>query len=113
MGGLISGLRLQMTDKNWKRHERETAKAFNSVRTGPTGKDNADIIAWNGNLLIECKQRKSLPKWLKDAISQVQGYVAQSGNDSLGIVILHETGQRHSTDYVVMQRDDFLNWFGE
>ena len=97
-----------MADKNWKRHERETAKAFGSTRTGPTGKDNADIIACDGRLLIECKQRKAIPKWLKDAMAQVQGYVTQSEIEPIGIVILHETGQRHSADFVIMQRDDFL-----
>ena len=94
-----------MPDKQWKATERRIAREFGGKRTGPGRPNEPDIrTSW---LSIEVKERKKLPKWLKEAIILAQGK-AHSGQ--LPIVVLHETGRKD--DIVVMSRKDFIDWFG-
>lgn len=95
-----------MGDKAWKDHERKTARAFGGKRVGPTGKVGPDIHhKW---LSIECKERKSLPAWLLDAMRQI---TTASSTNKLPIVVLHQLGDRHNNDLVVIRQFDFVNWF--
>jgi hypothetical protein len=95
-----------MTDKNWKRVERTIARRLNGRRQGATGRTGADVV--NDWLVAEVKHRRRLPQWLKDALTQ-----AKSGaGERLAIVVLHEAGQRHSDDLVVLRLGDFQDWFG-
>jgi hypothetical protein len=48
----------------FKATEREIAKRLGGERTGHLG--GADVVT--GWLSVECKHRKTLPKWLKDAL---------------------------------------------
>ena len=94
-----------MPDKQWKHTERRIAREFGGKRTGPGRPNDPDIrTSW---LSIEVKERKKLPKWLKEAIILAQG---KAYPGQLGIVVLHETGLRD--DIVVMLGSDFLDWFG-
>ena len=96
-----------MTDKTWKQTERAVARRLNGKRLGATGRTGADVVT--GWLSVEVKHRRRLPAWLKDAQRQ-----AQSGaGERLPIVVLHEAGQRHSDDLVVLRLADFQDWFGE
>ena len=61
-------------------------------------------------LAVEAKLRRHLPEWLKAAMSQA---VAAAGLNQLPIVVLHECGQRHDGDLVLLRLDDFCDWFGE
>ncbi len=91
----------------WKNVERAIAKRLNGKRLGATGQATADVVSdW---LSAEVKHRRKLPEWLKDALAQAQ---AGSG-ERLPIVILHENGQRHDNDLVLMRLADFEDWFGE
>ena len=98
-----------MTRTAWKAHERRTAQALGGQRAGATGRDNADIVG-NERLTIECKERKALPQWLKDAVHQVLGYAENT--DTLPIVVIHELGARGDNDLVVMRRKDFVELLG-
>jgi len=91
----------------WKQAERAIAKRLGGQRLGATGRATADVqTAW---LSVEVKSRKSLPLWLKDALAQA----SNGASERLPIVILHEAGQRHSDDLVLMRLGDFEAWFGE
>lgn len=90
----------------WKNVERIIAKRLNGKRLGATGQATADVVSdW---LSVEVKHRKELPGWLKDALSQAR----RGAGERLPIVILHESGQRHDNDLVLLSLADFQNWFG-
>ncbi|GAP06235.1 hypothetical protein ATHL_01083 [Anaerolinea thermolimosa] len=96
-----------MADTTWKQTERAIAGRLNGKRQGAVGRTGADVV--NDWLAVEVKHRRRLPQWLKDALTQ-----ARSGaGDRLPIVVLHEAGQRHSADLVLVRLADFQDWFGE
>jgi len=91
----------------WKQTERAIAKRLNGQRIGASGRTGADVV--NDWLAVEVKHRKRLPEWLKAALEQ-----ARNGADErLPIVVLHEAGQRHANDLVLLRLADFQDWFGE
>lgn len=92
--------------RTFKGVERALAKRLNGERTGHTG--GADVVTdW---LCVEVKSRATLPRWVRDAIGQAK---RNAGIEQLPVAILHQTGQRHDGDLVVMTLADFENWFGE
>jgi len=96
-----------MTDKVWKQTERAVARRLNGRRQGATGRTGADVVSdW---LSVEVKHRKRLPEWLKTALDQAR----TGAGERLALAILHEAGQRHSDDLVLMRLADFQEWFGE
>lgn len=96
-----------MPDAAWKANERALAKRLNGRRVGPTGRTGSDVA--HPLFAIECKERKEVPLWLQDAVSQSQGAARQ---DQLPIVVLHQLGRRHDNDLVVMRLRDFEKWAG-
>lgn len=97
-----------MTDKNWKASERNIAKRLNARRVGCTGHNTADVV--NGWLSVEVKTRKRLPSWLTDALRQAHD---NTQGDRLPLVILHQVGDQHRRDVVVMTLKNFEDWFGD
>lgn len=93
----------------WKTHERRTAKTLGGVRTGPTGRNTNDVE--HGWLAVECKHRKSLPDWLMGAMRQAKAN--SNKGEKLPVVVLHQLGQRHADDLVVMRMADFKDYFGD
>lgn len=97
-----------MGDRAWKRTERAIAARLNGARIPVDGRGGRpDVDA--GWLVVECKERKALPLWLKSALAQA---VAAARPDQLPAVVLHELGARHSDDLVVMRLADFELWHG-
>jgi len=90
----------------FKATERQIAKRLGGERHGHLG--GADVVA--GWLSVECKHRKTLPKWLKGALEQAKG---NADDGQLGLVVLHEHGARHDDDLVLLSLADFEQWFGE
>ena len=97
-----------MTDKTWKQTERAVARRLNGRRQGATGRTGADVV--NDWLAVEVKHRRRLPQWLKNALAQAKSGASEQ---RLAIAVLHEAGQRHSDDLVVLRLADFEDWFGE
>ena len=97
-------------DKAWKATERAIASHLGGKRVPITGRQRGDVpdVAhpW---LSIECKHRKRLPEWLKDAMSQAG---AAATSSQLPIVVLHELGERHGSNLVLLRLGDFEDWFG-
>ena len=91
----------------WKHTERAVALALGGKRTGNSGRNTSDVDHdW---LAVEVKHRQELPAWLKDAIAQARRNTA---GDKLPVAVLHEAGQRHDDDLVVMRLADWRDWFG-
>jgi hypothetical protein len=96
-----------MPDKTWKQAERAIAKRLSGRRVGCTGQATADVVSdW---LSVEVKTRKRLPSWIRAALGQAN----LDAGDKLPLVILHEMGQRHDNDLVVLRLKDFEDWFGK
>lgn len=90
-----------------KAHELSIAKRLGCKRTGATGRNTSDTT--HPLLAVECKSRKDLPGWLKDAISQA---VRNALPGQTPLVILHELGARHDGDVVCMRLADFEDLHG-
>jgi hypothetical protein len=98
-------------DKAWKRNERAIARRLSGERVPVTGRQRGDVPDVKHNrLAIECKHRKSLPAYLRDAIAQSQ---AAKRGDQLPIAILHESLSRHDDDLVVMRLSEFEIWLSK
>ena len=98
-----------MSDKTWKATERAIARKLGGERVSKThlGDRSPDVVtAW---LAVEVKHRRELPVWLKAAMSQA---ARNAGEGQLPVVVLHESGQRHDGDLVVLRLGDFQDWFG-
>ena len=94
-----------MSDRNWKKQERRVATLLNGDRSSKVGKSSPDVTAsW---VIAEVKDRKSLPKWIKQGLGKVRIY---AGSSRLGILVLHET--RSHDRIVLMSLKDFRDWFG-
>lgn len=100
-----------MSEKPWKLTERAVASRLGGHRVPVSGRGRGDApdvaLDW---LVVEVKHRKRLPKWLREAMCQAK---AASGLSQLPIVVLHEAGQRHDEDLVVLALKDFVEWFGQ
>ena len=98
-----------MTDKRWKRHEREIAAAQGVRRIPNTGFSAPDL---NTPAFSEqSKVRKSLPQWFVDAMRQA---VRDAPEGLTPIVILTSVSQgRKAERYVVWRFQDFLEWHGK
>lgn len=91
------------TNKPWKEWEREVARRMGGRRIGPSGVDTNDVE--HEEFAIECKYRKTLPSWLKDALRQ-----ADKGDDRTPVVFAREKHGKH--DMAIMRAKDFFDWFG-
>ena len=79
-----------MADKGWKQFERRIAADFGTSRIGPTGDDGPDILTENHS--IQCKLRKSIPRWLVDALANA---VAGAREGRIGWAIVKRSGRGH------------------
>ena len=99
-----------MTDKPWKRTERAIAAHLGGRRVPITGRQRGDVPDVAHPLFaVEVKHRACLPLWLKTAMVQA---VAAATPQQLPMVVLHEAGQRHGNDLVVMAMSEFTAWYG-
>ncbi len=90
----------------FKGTERAIAARLGGQRLGHLG--GADVVTdW---LSVECKHRQTVPAWLKEALAQSR---RNAGVSQLSVAIIHEEGQRHDGDLVVMTLADFQDWFGD
>ena len=94
---------------SWKVTERAVAKRLGGRRVPITGRQRGDVPdidhPW---LSVECKSKKTIPAWLRDAMAQA---VAAMRDGQLPLVVLHQAGRRHDNDYMVLRLRDFVDWF--
>lgn len=95
-----------MTEKRWKRHEREIAELLGGKRVPINGRKGSDIAhSW---IAPEVKSRMVVPKWLAHATQQAK---AGATENHLPLCIIHKIGEPHARDLVVISLDDFVGWF--
>src|SRR5262245_1570973 len=87
---------IPVADKTWKHNERVIAGLLGGRRVPITGRQRDDVpdVAHDW-LSIECKHRRSVPAWLRDALAQAVAAVA--GKLKLPVVILHQHGTKHDS----------------
>lgn len=97
-----------MGEATWKRTERAVAGRLGGRRVPVSGRGGGPDVehSW---LAIEVKSRRKLPQWLQKAMDQA---LAAARLSQLPVVVLHEHGQRHLNDLVLMRLHDFEAWFG-
>lgn len=95
--------------KTWKATERKVAQRLGAERNSKKGlgEDVPDVIA--GPFAVEVKHRRKLPALLRQAMAQA---VRNARDEQTPVVVLHETGQRHDDDCVIMRLADFERWYG-
>src|SRR5687768_7317958 len=93
-----------MSGTAWKRTERAIAGRLGGQRVPVSGRARGDApdIA-HSRLSIECKHRKTVPAWLREAMAQA---VAAARDDQIPVAILHEQGRRHDGDLCVLRLAD-------
>ena len=103
-----------MTDKLWKRHEREVASALGGERVPITGRQRgSEPDVAHKHLSIECKHKKSIPMWIDDAMDQAEASIKNPAQ--VPIVVIHAKGRRRENDYVMMKMKHFkeLSWWDD
>lgn len=80
-----------------KDHERAVARRLGGTRIGVTGRAGCDVAVQD--FAIECKERASLPAWLVGAAEQAE----RNAGGRMPVVILHQFGEHHARDLVVMR----------
>lgn len=96
--------------RGWKATESKIAAALGGRRVPVTGRNRGDAPDIKHDWLCpEVKHRETIPAWLHDAMAQA---LAAAAPEQLPIVVLHQSGERHQNDYVVIRLADFVDWFG-
>ena len=93
-----------MADKLWKAFERRIAKYIGGERVPITGRQRGDApdIAHNW-LAVECKYRKTVPEWLKDAMRQAK---ASARGSQTPVVIIGERGTETGRCFAVFELEE-------
>ncbi len=87
----------------WKSLERQVARKLAARRNPNNGRPQADVES--PDLVAECKYRKALPGWLKEALAQARS----QAKGRLPIVVLKERYSREAI--VLMALSDFEKRF--
>ena len=94
----------------WKATERKVAAILGGERVPVSGRQRGSAPDVSHSWLsIEVKDRKKLPEWILDAMSQA---VASQKPGQLPIVVLHQAGMEHSNNLVVVRLGDWQEFFG-
>lgn len=96
-------------DKAWKAFERRVAKFFNALRVPVTGRQRGSAPDIEHDVYaIECKYRKTLPEWQKDAMRQAEASVR---GEQIPIVVMGEKGAKTGDAFVMIRLGVFREWF--
>jgi len=98
---------VKVMNKNRRRgkdFERFIAADLGGRRTGILGHEDVIIPLCNTECLAECKERKKLPKFITDCLSQAK---RNCPDDKLSAIFLHELNQSHVNDIVIMKYSDW------
>ena len=99
-------------DKTWKKFERWVGSFLSELGhqalrvsvTGRTRGDSPDVTC--DYLSIECKYRKQIPLWIKDAMAQA---VASSRKGKTPVVFLKEKGVSFDETLIIFRAKDFMD----
>ena len=99
-------------DKTWKKFERSVGTFLSelgdlSVRIPVTGRVRGNVPDVTSEYLsIECKYRKQIPLWIKDAMSQA---IASSRDGQTPVVFLKEKGSSFGDTLIIFRAKDFMD----
>ena len=94
----------------WKNAEKKVAEYLGGERVtrgADFGKSDCDVR--HPVFAIEVKERKLVSQFLIDVVKQADKY---NNGRQLSIGVLHEKGERHDNDLVLVRLSDFRDWFG-
>lgn len=97
-----------MSDRVWKRRERQVAATFGGFRVGPTGLDDVDVA--HPYLAIEVKSRKVLPVWALSCLAQARE--ARSAAGKIPVAVLIGRGMRVTDGLAVLRVADLQQIVG-
>ena len=99
-------------DKPWKKFERWVGSFLSelgdqALRVPVTGRTRGDSPDGTSDYLsIECKYRKQIPLWIKDAMAQA---VASSRKGKTPVVFLKEKGVSFDETLIIFRAKDFMD----
>jgi hypothetical protein len=95
-----------VTDKTWKKIERQVAALLGGERVPVTGRQRGSAPDVTHPVLsIEVKHRKELPDWLLDALRQAE---ASRRGDQIPIAILHQKGMAVGDSLTIIRLSDMI-----
>jgi len=95
----------------WKKFERDIAAALTKIgdraqRIPVTGRVRGSAPDVSSDMFsIECKYRKEIPLWIKDAMAQA---IASSEDGKVPVVFLKEKQKKLEDTLVIMRLEDLL-----
>lgn len=95
-----------MSNRNRRRGkdlEKFIAADLDGERIGILGKE--DVVVHHGGFSLECKERKSIPMFIWNSMTQAQKNAAKRGYRPA--VVLHGAGKDHDGDIVFIRYEDF------
>ena len=99
-----------MSDRNWKRFERDVAKAVGGVRVPVTGLDRAAADVDAGPFQIQVKLGRRMPGYLKKWLDGITETAKRKG--ATGIVVWKQPGERVDDSVVILRLADWRAWHG-
>lgn len=89
--------------RTWQKHEQHVANALGTQRK-QSGEAGADVVTalWS----LECKSWRQLPARVVAALQQAERSATRG---QTAVAVLHEVGQRHDADLVVLRWRDFAD----
>ena len=93
--------------ERWKRAERRIAEILGGERVPITGRHSGDVSDVKHDLFsIEVKTKKRHYQGLVQAMEQA--VKASKRENTLPLVVVHESGRQHRSDHVIMRMGDFV-----
>jgi hypothetical protein len=100
--------KLYMGSKSqWKSVELKIARMFGSERSGPTGRNDADVK--HETLAIEVKSRASIMSVPEKHLLQAE----RNAKGRIPMVVIHHDNCRYGREHVIMRLDDVINLLKE
>ena len=99
-------------DKTWKKFERWVGSFLSelgdqALRVPVTGRTRGGSPEVTRDYLsIQCKYRKQIPLWIKDAMAQA---IASSREGKTPVVFLKEKGSSFEDTLIIFRAKDFMN----
>jgi hypothetical protein len=100
-----------MSEPRWKRHERLIARALGGERLPNIGRRAPDVLS--PSWAIEVKTRRSLPRWLLEAIAQAEEGARATGRLPLLVLVLAPGKGRKARRFALMPLEALASWRGD
>lgn len=95
-----------MSEKRWKRVERELASRMGGSRIPLLGREGSDLDV--PYLYVEVKSRKSIAPYLwNDYLAQILQGAAVAGTDKIPAIALHRPGMKYKDALVCIRAGDW------